>query len=157
MPHEADHEDPNWPSGLASGLGWTGVAESVVFDCQSCGACCSYSAEWPRFSTEDDAQLDRIPEKFVSADLSGMRCEGVRCSALSGEIGRHTACGIYELRPDVCRACMPGGDDCLMARAAHGLPLVGLPLEGGDCSPTPLAPPQAARYLPRRAGAAEDI
>jgi Fe-S-cluster containining protein len=98
--------------------------EGILFDCQSCGACCSYSAEWPRFSTEDDAQLDRIPQKFVSADESGMRCDGVRCSALAGEVGKSTACGIYEVRPDVCRACMPGGDDCLMARAAHGLPLV---------------------------------
>ena len=98
-----------------------------VFDCQSCGACCSYSAEWPRFSMEDDAQLDRIPEKFVAADLSGMRCEGVRCTALTGEIGKHTACGIYEIRPDVCRACMPGGDDCLMARKAHGMVLTTLP------------------------------
>lgn len=98
-----------------------------VFDCQSCGACCSYSAEWPRFSMEDDAQLDRIPEKFVAADLSGMRCEGVRCTALTGEVGKHTACGIYEIRPDVCRACMPGGDDCLMARKAHGMVLTILP------------------------------
>jgi Fe-S-cluster containining protein len=99
----------------------------VIFDCQSCGACCSYSAEWPRFSMEDDAQLDRIPEKFVAADLSGMRCEGVRCTALTGEVGKHTACGIYEVRPDVCRACMPGGDDCLMARKAHGMALINLP------------------------------
>lgn len=100
------------------------TAGASLFDCQSCGACCSYSAEWPRFSTEDDAQLDRIPQKHVAADESGMRCDGVRCSALSGEVGKHTACGIYELRPDVCRACMPGGDDCLMARRAHGLPTV---------------------------------
>ncbi|TPK05891.1 YkgJ family cysteine cluster protein [Mesorhizobium sp. B2-5-7] len=91
-----------------------------MFDCQSCGACCSYSAEWPRFSTEDDAQLDRIPEKYVAADLSGMRCDGVRCSALSGEVGKSTACTIYDLRPDVCRACMPGDDECLMARRALG-------------------------------------
>ncbi|MBZ9905012.1 YkgJ family cysteine cluster protein [Mesorhizobium sp. BR115XR7A] len=98
-----------------------------MFDCQSCGACCSYSAEWPRFSTEDDAQLDRIPEKYVAADLSGMRCNGVRCSALSGEVGKSTACAIYDLRPDVCRACMPGDDECLMARRALGFP----PLSGG--------------------------
>lgn len=97
------------------------LSQGSAFDCQSCGACCAYSADWPRFSTEDDEQLDRIPEKFVAADLSGMRCEGNRCSALTGEVGRHTACGIYDLRPDVCRACMPGGADCLMARAAHGL------------------------------------
>ncbi|RWK44304.1 YkgJ family cysteine cluster protein [Mesorhizobium sp.] len=93
-----------------------------LFDCQSCGACCSYSSEWPRFSTEDDAQLELIPQKYVAADEAGMRCDGVRCSALSGEVGKSTICGIYEVRPDVCRACMPGGDDCLMARKAHGLP-----------------------------------
>ncbi|WP_258589456.1 YkgJ family cysteine cluster protein [Mesorhizobium sp. AR02] len=94
-----------------------------LFDCQSCGACCSYSAEWPRFSTEDEAQLERIPEKYVAADLSGMRCDGARCSALSGEVGKSTACGIYELRPDVCHACMPGDEECLMARRTVGLPV----------------------------------
>ena len=120
MPRNGDHSAS---PGLSVGLGWAAVEGAVVFDCQSCGACCSYSADWPRFSTEEDEQLDRIPEKFVSADLSGMRCEGVRCLALTGEVGKHTACGIYELRPDVCRACMPGDDACLMARAAHGLPV----------------------------------
>lgn len=93
------------------------------FDCQSCGACCAYAPDWPRFSTEEDAELDRIPLELVAADQSGMRCEGNRCAALSGEVGKQTACGIYEIRPHVCRACMPGDDDCLMARAAHGLPL----------------------------------
>ncbi|MGX9120736.1 YkgJ family cysteine cluster protein [Mesorhizobium sp. BHbsci] len=93
-----------------------------LFDCQSCGACCSYSSEWPRFSTEDDAQLDLIPRDYVAVDESGMRCDGMRCSALAGEVGKSTACGIYEVRPDVCRACMPGGDDCLMARRSNGLP-----------------------------------
>jgi Fe-S-cluster containining protein len=95
---------------------------SDTFDCQSCGACCSYSSEWPRFSTEEDAQLDLIPEKFVAADLSGMRCDGVRCSALTGELGKHVACGVYEVRPEVCRSCMPGDPECLMARAEHGMP-----------------------------------
>ncbi|ESZ17808.1 MULTISPECIES: YkgJ family cysteine cluster protein [Mesorhizobium] len=109
---------------LASGGDFSSLEERAapLFDCQSCGACCSYSSEWPRFSTEDDAQLDRIPQKYVAADEAGMRCDGVRCSALSGEVGKSTICGIYEVRPDVCRACMPGGDDCLMARKAHGLP-----------------------------------
>ncbi|CDX27428.1 hypothetical protein MPLB_960021 [Mesorhizobium sp. ORS 3324] len=94
---------------------------SAVFDCQSCGACCAYSADWPRFSTEEDAELDRIPEELVAADQSGMRCEGGRCAALHGEVGKQTACAIYEIRPHVCRACMPGGDDCLMARELYGL------------------------------------
>jgi Fe-S-cluster containining protein len=129
LPQDADR-NPVAPRLLALALAgdFSSVEEDagpvVIFDCQSCGACCSYSAEWPRFSTEDDAQLDRIPQKYVAAGESGMRCDGVRCSALSGEVGKATACGIYEVRPDVCRACMPGGDDCLMARSAHGLPTI---------------------------------
>ena len=127
MPHPADRNLAGLAALAARDVSSPDEGAEPVFDCQSCGACCSYSAEWPRFSMEDDAQLDRIPEKFVAADLSGMRCEGVRCTALTGEVGKHTACGIYEIRPDVCRACMPGGDDCLMARAAHGMPLINLP------------------------------
>ena len=94
-----------------------------AYDCQACGACCSFSADWPRFSIESDEDLDKIPEKFVAADLSGMRCDGVRCSALTGEVGKFTACGIYAVRPDVCRTCLPGDPECLMAREAAGLPV----------------------------------
>jgi Fe-S-cluster containining protein len=52
-------------------------AIDVESPCQACGACCSYSSNWPRFTTEDDAALDLIPEKFVNEKLSGMR----RCQA----------------------------------------------------------------------------
>jgi uncharacterized protein len=127
LPQDADRNPAAqglFASVTAAGLSSLQRDTVPAFDCQSCGACCSYSAEWPRFSTEDDAQLDRIPEKYVAADLSGMRCEGARCSALCGEVGKATVCGIYELRPGVCRACMPGDEDCLMARRAHGLPVL---------------------------------
>lgn len=90
--------------------------------CKGCGACCSYSSEWPRFSTEDESQLDRIPLEYVSGDQSGMRCDGGRCAALAGQVGKSTSCRIYDIRPDVCRACMPGGEDCRIARQAFGLP-----------------------------------
>ena len=89
--------------------------------CQACGACGSYSSNWPRFTTEDDAALDLIPEQFVNDRLSGMRCDGDRCSALSGKIGVATACGIYAVRPEVCRTCLPGDVECDMARRRHGL------------------------------------
>jgi uncharacterized protein len=92
--------------------------------CQSCGACCAYSHEWPRFSTETDAELERIPGEFVDAGGARMRCHGERCAALLGEIGVATACAIYAVRPQVCRACEPGDDACAMARARHGLPPV---------------------------------
>jgi len=95
--------------------------------CQSCGACCAYSENWPRFTTEDDAALDLIPENFVNARQSGMRCDGDRCSALSGRIGVATSCTIYAVRPEVCRTCMPGDVECGMARRKWGLPALANP------------------------------
>jgi uncharacterized protein len=90
--------------------------------CQSCGACCAYSANWPRFSTEEDSALDLIPPELVNAAQSGMRCDGDRCAALNGRIGIATSCAIHAVRPEVCRTCMPGDVECGMARARHGLP-----------------------------------
>lgn len=89
--------------------------------CQPCGACCGYSSNWPRFSTEDDEALALIPEAYVNARQSGMRCDGDRCSALSGKIGEMTACVIYEVRPEVCRTCLPGDPECAMARRRFGM------------------------------------
>lgn len=90
--------------------------------CQSCGACCAYSRHWPRFTVEDDEDIDRIPRELIAADGSGMRCAGDRCSALAGDIGVATACTVYAVRPEVCRSCQPGDEECLMARDRHGLP-----------------------------------
>jgi len=92
--------------------------------CQSCGACCSYSQNWPRFSIEDDAALALIPEQFVNARQSGMRCDGDRCSALSGKVGAGVRCEIYPVRPEVCRTCMPGDAECNMARRRFGMPAI---------------------------------
>lgn len=89
--------------------------------CQACGACCVYSAEWPRFSLESDAALALIPPMFVDDAGAKMRCVGDRCTALEGEIGVATACAVYAVRPDVCRACLPGDDACAMARRRAGL------------------------------------
>jgi uncharacterized protein len=92
--------------------------------CRVCGACCSYSAEWPRFSLEADADLDRIPPAFVNEGRGRMRCEGNRCTALVGEVGVATACAVYTVRPEVCRTCLPGDDACRMARRHFNLPPV---------------------------------
>jgi hypothetical protein len=89
--------------------------------CRACGACCSFSREWPRFSLEDDAALARIPPMFVDHHQGGMRCEGDRCAALVGEVGEATSCAVYAVRPDVCRACVPGDDACRMARSRFQL------------------------------------
>ena len=50
--------------------------------CQSCGACCAYSREWPRFTTESESDLERIPPALVDDSLGRMRCNGDRCAAL---------------------------------------------------------------------------
>lgn len=90
--------------------------------CQSCGACCAFSHDWPRFSLETDAALALIPPGFVDDERGRMRCEGERCSALVGQIGLATACAVYAVRPEVCRECEPGDDACRMARSRFGLP-----------------------------------
>ncbi|NVN87732.1 MAG: YkgJ family cysteine cluster protein [Rhodopseudomonas sp.] len=100
------------------------TASEPASPCQGCGACCAYSANWPRFTIEDDAALDLIPVSLVNDRLSGMRCEGERCGALTGKIGVATACSIYAVRPEVCRTCMPGDPECAMARRKFGLPLL---------------------------------
>ena len=55
--------------------------------CQACGACCAYSAEWPRFALESEAALAAIPRIYVDEACGRMRCGGNRCSALTGELG----------------------------------------------------------------------
>jgi Fe-S-cluster containining protein len=103
------------------------IVESVTHEsgpCQACGACCAYSRNWPRFTIEDDAALDLISPEFVNERLSGMRCDGERCSALAGRIGVATSCAIYAMRPEVCRTCMPGDSECSMARRKYGLPVL---------------------------------
>src|SRR5688572_27398149 len=87
-----------------------------LLDCQSCGACCSYSAEWPRFTLEADEDLARLPNEFVDRSQHRMHCYGDRCSALAGQVGVSTSCRVYDQRPDVCRSCEPGDDACRIAR-----------------------------------------
>jgi uncharacterized protein len=92
------------------------IGPPAVLDCQNCGACCAYSPQWPRFSLEDEAELARIPSRYVDDSQSGMRCEGARCSALIGIVGVSTRCAVYSVRPQVCRTCLPHDDECLLAR-----------------------------------------
>ena len=90
--------------------------------CRTCAACCSYSREWPRFTTEADADIARVPSEYIDDGLGRMRCNGDRCSALVGDVGASTSCAVYDVRPEVCRACEPGDDACQMARQKFGLP-----------------------------------
>jgi Fe-S-cluster containining protein len=98
----------------------------TVSPCQSCGACCATSAEWPRFSLESEEALALIPPQYVDDANGRMRCEGNRCSALNGKVGEATACVVYAVRPEVCRTCEPGDPECDVARRQHGLAPISL-------------------------------
>ena len=95
--------------------------------CRACGACCAYSAEWPRFALESDAALAAIPRAYMDEAGGRMRCNGDRCSALEGEVGVATACRVYAVRADVCRDCLPGDEACKMARRRFRLPALSAP------------------------------
>jgi Fe-S-cluster containining protein len=92
--------------------------------CRTCGACCAYSATWPRFGLETEAEITMIPREYFDDARGTMRCDGDRCTALAGEVGVMTTCTLYAVRPQVCRACEPGDGSCAIARAHVGLPPV---------------------------------
>ena len=94
---------------------------SPISPCTSCGACCAHDATWPRFWTDSDDAIALIPPNLVNEEGTGMACDGDRCQALVGIVGEATQCSIYAVRPEVCRACMPGDEACSMAREAWGL------------------------------------
>jgi len=100
------------------------MSDNQVDPCRTCGACCSYDASWPSFSTDSDADIAAIPRDYVNAEDTGMHCVGNRCSALEGKVGTATTCLAYGVRPDVCRACEPGSGECNIARQSFGLPLL---------------------------------
>jgi Fe-S-cluster containining protein len=100
------------------------MPDALADPCRGCGACCSFSAQWPAFTTDSDADIAAIPLAYVNAANTGMHCEGDRCSALAGKVGVTTTCLAYAVRPDVCRACSPGDPECNVARHAFGLPML---------------------------------
>jgi uncharacterized protein len=71
-----------------------------------------------------------------------MRCNGNRCAALVGDVGISTARAIYAVRPDVCKACLPG-DGC----ASVGLIAIQFPVAKMDTT-TACPPSQSGRRFP---------
>ncbi len=99
----------------------------VSFDCVSCGACC-FSRN-PRYLVlfPEDASRNLPQESlFEAEDKYGerqtyMRFEGGRCTQLcDGGQGRRV-CGVYEARPEACRAFRAGSFECVKARRANGI------------------------------------
>lgn len=89
-------------------------------ECSRCGACCR---TFPIFASRDDA--DREPRIVQESVLLPVHLRDdrwtyklyplpfhERCCFLAPD-GR---CDIYPTRPDVCRAFVPGGEQCRQAR-----------------------------------------
>ncbi len=93
------------------------ISDDTVPDCESCGACCAYSWEWPTFIGDRDGE--DIAPHFV--EDGRMRCDGNRCSALAGSIGSSVYCRVYDDRPLVCREFTAGSQACHAVRAHFGL------------------------------------
>lgn len=115
-------------------------------DCQSCGACCG-TARTPASSAAraklglptidtwvncSDADVQRMPRR-VRMKLLPVRLEDGKkmqatplredgtCVFLKGAIGDKVSCGIYDVRPTICRAFKAGSEFCLQARREIGL------------------------------------
>ncbi len=93
--------------------------------CQTCGACCAHyrvSFHWREADQRglDDGSLVQISPWHVC--FAGTEKHPVRCAHLVGDVGGQVACRVYDQRPGPCRSVEPGDQQCLKARAAHGLP-----------------------------------
>jgi Fe-S-cluster containining protein len=98
----------------------------VTHPCLSCGACCaSVRVDFAVQERSDHGGC--VPAGLaveVTASISRMRGtdhRAPRCAALTGVVGEHVACGIYEWRPSPCREFAAGSDACERARLRRGL------------------------------------
>jgi Fe-S-cluster containining protein len=91
------------------------------FDCTSCGACCfSKNQNYVRLLAEDRNRP--IPALAVH-EADGrryLRMAGDHCSQLCRTADARLVCGIYEARPEACRAFRAGSFECRMARLHCG-------------------------------------
>lgn len=90
---------------------------AALVSCSTCRACCCRLEVL--LADEDD-----VPEAMVARDRWGgsvlARLEDGFCVALDRASHR---CTIYARRPQVCRDYAVGDHDCLVERAAAGLPV----------------------------------
>jgi uncharacterized protein len=91
-----------------------------MYDCQSCGACCSFKWSWPVLK-RDRSDAVNIPKDMQREDYPLMKTTDNRCTALIGNVGCNVSCSIYSDRPSACRSFTAGSDLCKEARIAKGL------------------------------------
>ena len=95
-------------------------SEVEVFDCRSCGACCSFRWSWPVLR-RDRSDATGIPPEMLRKDFPLMKTVGDRCVGLKGKVGKGVSCKVYEDRPTACQRFEPGSKLCKEARGKHGI------------------------------------
>lgn len=91
-------------------------------ECLTCGACCfSELPTYVRVTGDDHSRLGERADELVWFDgiRAHLRMADGRCAALEiqPESGRFV-CGVYELRPALCRDLGRGSPECRAERAA---------------------------------------
>ena len=99
--------------------------EVHMFDCTTCGACCTSQPygtspfvtlsgdDFDRF-TPDELDPDSAGCAFLATVEQGL--DEVRCRFLTGALGKQSICSAYERRPQVCRDFEAGSPECVAAR-----------------------------------------
>ena len=97
-----------------------GATRKVTFDCLSCGACCYANRvvldedDIERFRRGGRAQFARMPYARRSRGQLVLRLAPDRACL---HLGAGNRCGIYAIRPEMCRVFPVASECCLSARA----------------------------------------
>ncbi|MEY2621042.1 MAG: hypothetical protein RIT26_862 [Pseudomonadota bacterium] len=98
--------------------------------CQQCGACCAlFRVDFSIYELDEYGGSVpgglAVPVNGNTCRMRGTDHVPIRCAALTGQVGQHVGCGIYEWRPNPCREFSEGSDACNRARQRHGLAPIG--------------------------------
>lgn len=120
----------------------------TINQCLKCGACCAFFRASFYWTEADEVTPGGVPIELTDKlndfmlVMKGTNQPNPRCTCLSGEIGQHVFCSIYEQRSSICRdfdASWINGEHnprCDKARMIWGMP----PLTPESWVDTPVLP-----------------
>jgi Fe-S-cluster containining protein len=112
-------------------------------DCTSCGACCFGAHE--RYVALLPEDRGRAVPIIAVAEVDGrrfLRMQDGHCAKLHLSDGARLVCGIYEHRPEACRAFRAGSFEC--GRARHHRGMLAAAMRNPPPEPAPIELPAAA-------------
>jgi Fe-S-cluster containining protein len=97
-----------------------GSVRKMDLDCIACGACCRHNRV--ELDKSDVARLEAAGRSDLLRMPYSRRSDGKLVMLLAAEgrclhLGRQNGCGIYEVRPTMCREFPVASECCLSARA----------------------------------------